>query len=210
MLIPFEGLVKKYNIKPKGVLHCGANSGQERFEYDRLGFKEVIWVEALPSVYQELRQNLEPYPLQLALNACVSDTEEKVVFNISNNEAQSSSFFQFGVHSQIHPTVQFVETIELTTIRLDKLLSKFDMRGIDFLNFDLQGAEYKALLGMGAMLSYFNYAYLELNFKETYIGCTLVEELDEFMKGYGFERVETSEIIGGSWADGFYVHKSKL
>jgi hypothetical protein len=33
MLIPFEKLIRKYNIHPKGVLHVGASTGQEAKDY---------------------------------------------------------------------------------------------------------------------------------------------------------------------------------
>lgn len=211
MLIDLKYLMDKYRIKSKGILHCGANRAQELQSYLDNGIEEVIWVEAIPEIYKDLCEIVKPYPKQIALNACVSDVNHKpVAFNVSNNDGQSSSMLEFGEHETLHPTVKYVKIIELNTIRLDKLLSCYDMRNFDFLNFDLQGSEYDALKGMGAMLSYFNYCYLEINFKETYKGCKLIQEVEQFLNRYGFKRVETSKIIGGCWADSFFVHESKL
>ena len=42
MLIPFDKLIKKYNIKPKGVLHVGANNGAECKAYYDNGVERTI------------------------------------------------------------------------------------------------------------------------------------------------------------------------
>lgn len=211
MLIDLKYLMDKYRIKSKGILHCGANRAQELQSYLDNGIEEVIWVEAIKGVYDELREIIKPYPKQIALHACVSDkNNEDIVFNISNNECQSSSMFDFGEHLSLHPTVRYIQTEKMRTIRLDKLLSDYDMRDFDFLNFDLQGAELLALKGMGAMLSYFNYCYLEINERETYKGAALIGEVESFLNGYGFVRVETSKLVGGCWGDCLFIHKSKL
>lgn len=211
MLIDLKHLFQKYHIQSKGILHCGANKAQELQSYLDNGIEEVIWVEAIKEVYNELNEIIKPYPKQIALNACVSNENYKtVVFNISNNECQSSSMFELGEHEQLHPTVKYVRTEEMKTIRLDKLLSNYDMRSFDFLNFDLQGAELLALKGMGAMLSYFNYCYLEINKRETYKGAALIGEVESYLNGYGFVRVETSRLVGGCWGDCLFIHKSKL
>lgn len=79
--------------------------------------------------------------------------------------------------------------------------------GLDFLNMDIQGAELKALRGMGDILKQFKWAYLEVNKAELYKGCALVEDIDLYMLSYGFRRVETSW-TGAMWGDALYCHKS--
>jgi hypothetical protein len=41
----------------RGVVHVGANRGQERRKYDRRGI-EVVWVEPLPDVFELLERNI--------------------------------------------------------------------------------------------------------------------------------------------------------
>src|SRR5688572_6364933 len=96
MLIPFDELVHRQKIIPRGVLHLGANTGQEAEMYHQLGFSPVIWVEAIPTVHSALERHIAQFPAQVALCACVSDTDEQwVKFHISSNQAQSSSFLEF-------------------------------------------------------------------------------------------------------------------
>ena len=155
MLIPFSTL----GIKPKGVLHVGASEGQEAQAYQDLGVERVVWIEADPKVHKLLLKHLEKFDNQIAIHACISDTDNEIVkFNIANNGGQSSSLLEFGTHSTVHPEVKFTDTIELTTSRLDTVLQQWlyypaegstanlpMSYGLDFLNIDLQGAELLAL-----------------------------------------------------------------
>jgi FkbM family methyltransferase len=208
MLIDFRTLFPKYDIKPKGVLHVGANVGEEAPVYDELGIKKVIWVEAneklLPQLSAQCRKFNHSY-----LHACISDVHgEEVTFNISNNAGQSSSILELGTHKTAHPEVHYVEKVTMLTKRLDCVFnSPFDFHSYDFLNIDLQGAELKALRGMGELLHRFKWAYLEVNQAELYKGCALVEDIDMYMIGYGFRRAETKWCGNTGWGDALYVKK---
>ncbi len=212
MLIDFRNLFPKYNIKPKGVLHVGANVCEEAPIYNALGIYDVLWVEANKELFDNLKIGfaVNPYEGQIALNACVSDVEDDtVVFHISNNGSQSSSILELGTHKVAHPEVHYVKDIEMKTERLDKILSeyytKFKEAKLDFVNIDLQGAELKALKGMGEILHKFKWAYLEVNKEELYKGCALVGEIDEYMLTFGFKRVETKWCGNTGWGDALYI-----
>lgn len=206
MMIDFDYLWPKYGIKPFGVLHLGANTGQERFVYQRLGVKEVVWVEAIPNVFDELVANLDGFEGQLAMNLCVGDIEGKEVeFNISNNESQSSSYLELAHHKTIHPEVHYVSKFKTTMRRLDNVFTEFG--GDWFLNADLQGAELDAFKGMGHLLGQFKWVYTEVNKQNTYEGCALIEDLDFYLLKYGFERAETGQWVADTWTDALYVKK---
>ncbi len=210
MLIPFEKLIRKHNLNITGVLHCGASTGQEAESYANLGVKNMVFIEAIPHVYEKLEAHISQYPGAWAVNACLSDVDDKeVTFNISSNEGQSSSFLQFGTHRQAHPDVRFVDHIQLKTKRLDTLIEEMNINihEFNFLNMDLQGAELLALRGLGDYLKYFKYAYLEVNKEELYKGCPLVEDLDIYLIGFGFRRVETSWAGNFGWGDALYIRK---
>ena len=145
-----------------------------------------------------------------AVNACLSNVDDnEVTFNISSNEGQSSSFLEFGTHKTAHPDVSYIDQIQLKTKRLDTLIDEINLNvhEFNFLNMDLQGAELLALRGLGDYLKYFKYAYLEVNKEELYKGCPLVEDLDMYLIGFGFRRVETSWAGNFGWGDSFYIRK---
>lgn len=210
MLIPFERLISKHKVNITGVLHCGASIGQEAKEYAKLGVQNMVFIEADPDIYQKLKANVANYPNAIPINACLSDEDNKEVeFHLANNGGQSSSILEFGTHTTAHPEVKFVGSIQLTTKRLDTLIEEFNLNihEFNFLNMDLQGAELLALRGLGDYLKYFKYAYLEVNEQEVYKHCAKVEELDMYLIGYGFRRVETRWSGNHGWGDAIYIRR---
>jgi FkbM family methyltransferase len=214
MMIPFDYLVEKFNINVKGVLHIGSNTGQEALTYKKHGIRSVIWMEAIPEVYDKLVEYLKSVDCiegATCINVCVGDVNgKKVVFHESNNESQSSSYLELGVHKEIHPTVDYIRDIPMEMYRIDTILSGADMSQYKLLNIDIQGAEMQALLGMGKMLAKFDYAILEINMKETYIGGALVGEVDKYMELFDFVRAETGQWVGETWTDGFYIKRELI
>lgn len=208
MLIPFKDLYLRYQMKVDGVVHLGANTGQEAESYQAWGVSTVIWVEALPDVYAKLLKHISGYEDHCAWNACLSDTDgQEVVFHVASNDAQSSSFLEFGTHSREHPTVRYVRDVKMVTSRWDTLAKEkqVDLYGRRwFLNVDLQGAELLALKGMGDLLACFSYAYIEVNEKELYRGCPLVGEIDAYLARFGFLPREV-KMTGFGWGDKFYT-----
>jgi len=208
MLIDFGYLFREYSIRTNGVLHLGAHWGEEAAAYQARGIKQVIWVEALPQAFCRLKQNVADFPKMKStcLFACLSDKDgEKVTFNVASNMGQSSSFLKFGTHATEHPTVKYIDKIPMTTTRLDSLLNSLHLSVGPgwFLNIDLQGVELLALKGMGNLLKEFDYAYIEVNRKELYVGCALVDEVDAYLATFGFVGKE-SKWTGAGWGDKFY------
>lgn len=206
-MISFNYLFQKFNIHPKGVIHLGASTGQEMATYRQFNMSPVVFVEAIPSVFEQLKKNIASYPEAIAYNECIGDEDGKeVFFNVSNNEAQSSSYLELGHHSIIHPEVHYIDTLRMTTKTVATIIEEhnLDINQFDFLNCDLQGVELPALKGMKDLLSHFNWLYLEVNKVHVYRNCALVEEIDEYVRKWGFERVETGNWVADSWTDALY------
>lgn len=200
----------KYKFQPTGVLHLGASEGQEAEMYAKCGIDRMIWVEAIPEVFEKLKANIAKYPQAIAINACLSDVDgQEVDFNISSNDGQSSSMLEFGTHSKHHPNVTFTDKRKMITFRVDTLLTPHDLSGVDLLNADLQGCELLALKGMGELLRNFKACYLEVNEEPLYVGCALVSEIDDYLQRFGFVGVETKMTSAG-WGDKLYLHESLL
>ena len=206
MLIPFKNLQKRYpQFRPKGVLHIGAHEGQERKAYRELGIEKMIFIEAIPDIYQRLLKNCEDYPEAICFNECISDVDgEDITFKISNNDGQSSSFLELGTHKQMHPDVHYIREIKCKTVRIDTLLVGLEPE-YDFLNIDLQGAEGHALRGMGTLLNQFKYLYLEVNTTEVYEGCIQLPELEEYLAQFGFKKKEILFPGNCTWGDAFFI-----
>lgn len=209
MMIDFDYLFNKYSIQVDAVLHLGSNSSQEAETYKRLGIKKVIWIDAIPDMVEAAEQHLNAVGCidnATLICACVGEVQDKEVeFNISNNESQSSSYLELGHHKIIHPSVEYIDKFKTKITRIDNLFPPdFFKEGNWLLNADLQGSELEAFKGMGEMLKDFEWVYSEVNFKECYLGGALVYDVDDYLKKYNFNRVETGQIVGETWTDALY------
>lgn len=207
MLIPFteiNDMLTRHTIQCTGALHIGAHDCEELPFYSQLGVlaRDVLWIDAIPSKVQEAKVRGIPN----VYNAVITDTDdEDVVFNVSNN-VQSSSILEFGTHAKEYPRVIYVDKLHLKSITIDSFFerNKLDPSKYTFWNFDIQGAELLALKGATKYLHYAKALYLEVNVKELYKGCGLIEEIDAFLSNYKFKRVITNMTKYG-WGDALYI-----
>ena len=210
MLIPVELLKKDFGVTPKSILHIGAHKAEELDEYTKHWFpfeQPIYWVEGQPLLAHELR-NRTDLAEHVVVEAFVWNVHgETRTFNLSSN-SQSSSFLMFGTHLEKIPAITMDDTLEVQTVRLDRVLSK-DLR-FEFINLDLQGVELQALQGLGNIIRNTNWIYTEVNKEEVYKGCTLVTDLDAYLKQFGFKRVITKWVRGLGWGDALYIHKSHM
>lgn len=203
MLISLDELVKKYNIEFRGILHVGAHECEELNEYEKyIERNKILWIEAMPN---KVKMCEEQYPDILIENAIVSDNIENVKFYVSNN-GQSSSILELGLHKHFHPSIHYIGYFEGETQLLKNIICKYDI-DFNFLNFDIQGAELKALKGMEPYLSKVEYLFTEVNSDYVYEGCALITELDDYLKQFGLQRVETVWFGKNHWGDAFYIRR---
>lgn len=209
MLIDFRELFKRWDYKPKGIVHCGASTGQERDVYAEFGIP-VIWIEAIPEVYEQLKINLKDYPNQDSVLACLSDEEDKeVTFHVSNNEAQSSSFLELGTHKESHPTVSYLYDFATKTKTLKSVISETGVDVTDWLLVgDLQGAEGLMLKGAGDLLNKFSGCYLEVNTNHVYENCIIKPEIESHLAQYGFVPREEFIYHQWFWGDQFFTKET--
>src|SRR5260370_35136085 len=66
------GELDNYLSKCRGVIHIGANRAQERDKYQSLGLA-VVWIEAIPFLYQSILKDLACYRNQLVIQALITD-----------------------------------------------------------------------------------------------------------------------------------------
>jgi FkbM family methyltransferase len=203
MLISLDELVKKYEIVFTGILHIGAHECEEIVYYDKyIDRKNVLWIDAIA---EKVEYSKIKHQGILIEHAAVSDFEENVTFNITNNY-QSSSILELNKHSLYYPDITVMKKVNMTTTVTRDILKKYPDIKFNFINLDIQGAELKALKGMEEYLNDVDYIYTEVNTAYLYKGCALLNEIDEYLAKFGFVRKELS-MTGAEWGDAFYVKK---
>lgn len=200
--------VQFHNLRALGVLHVGAHKAEESIEYIQNGLADsnpVIWVEAQIKLVEELKTKLDPVKNRVYCAVAWNEDGIKKVFNLTSKSA-SSSLFELGKHQEYYPEIDVVERIEVTTMRLDTLLSDRDV--FDFVVLDIQGAESQAIEGLGQRIKNVNWVYTEVSKSELYAGATTFANLERQLNDLGFTRVFTAWDRRAGWGDALYARNT--
>lgn len=190
----------------RGVVHVGANRGQERDTYARHGVR-VLWIEPVPEVFADLQRSIQGFANQRALQRLVTDREGAVYdFHVSNNNEESSSILGLHQHSDIWPGVRFERTLSLQSTTIDHLVQQklIDLAAHDALVVDTQGAELMVLRGAESSLRAFRYVKLEAPDFEAYTGCCLVRDVEAHLQSRGFREVARCRFADRPGGGGYY------
>jgi len=200
MLISIREQSRVWGVRPGGVIHVGGHLGEERKEYMANGWGDVVWIEAQPSLAEQLREITSGSGDRVIQAAIWDSSDQELSLHISTN-SESTSLLDFGTHKQDHPEISFSEEIPIKTITLDALALPPTH---DYLALDIQGAELRALKGFTNGLANIKWICTEFNSREVYKGCALIDELDEFLESQGFIR-KITRVTPFGWGDALYV-----
>lgn len=209
-LLKLNHLKNKYDLEISNIAHIGAHKGQEVEEYLDVFPKVIIHLfEPQVDLFEYLKENFKNFKNILLHNYALGSSNGVSTMYISNNEGQSSSFFEPKEHLNEHPEVKFEKGS--TTYEI-KVLDELEIEDIDLLNIDTQGYEMEVLKGSRKLLNKgIKYIILEVNKKELYEGCPQVKDVDKFLKKYGFIRTDTHYWMDSyNWGDAFYIKKDLI
>ena len=221
MLIPFKNIADKHKHQIKGIIHIGANTGQELDAYIEAGIKNIVFIEPIPEVFKELKKNVLSYVhdqvsgvrlIQELIGDVPKEKEDEGVevdFFITDNDGESSSYLPMKLHKEMHPDVKVVKTIKLKKRSFDWVVKFYhiDLKNYNFLNMDIQGVEFFAMLGMKKSMPFFDFIYTEVNEKEIYEGNVLLPKMNAYLEMNGFSQKELNMTPNG-WGDAFYVRNT--
>jgi FkbM family methyltransferase len=200
-------LVQRFEVPTDGVLHVGANFGQEADEYDHLGFGTVVWVEGYAPYFKRLSKTIKGRPNHLAVELMVSDVEgEKVRFSIASNTGSSTALKVASAWHQTFRGLTLSDGGEVLCGRLDQALDAVlppeRRTTIRFMVLDIEGSELKALRSMGAYLERLEFALIEISVRRNFEGGPLLRDIDAFMAARGFRRIYIK--VSASSGDALY------
>jgi FkbM family methyltransferase len=212
MLIDLISLLKKYNIIINGILHVGASVCEELNIYKKCNLtnNDIYWVEGNEENITVVKNTLDP-DIKI-YNYLIDDVDDREVkFNISN-ALMSSSLLEFGTHLNHHKGITMVDVKYKKTTRLDTFIdnNQIPIEKLNFLNVDIQGTELRAIKSLGNYLKNIDFIMTEINTEYVYKNCTLINELDSFLKENGFIRVEQKIYGNCGWGDAFYIRTQIL
>lgn len=204
-------LMGSFGIEPTGILHVGANTGQEFETYRQSGTPTVVYVEPVDRVFTILDQKVSGEPGHHAVKAVCSDRPGDVVtFNIASNSGASSSMLPMGEHATLYPDVFYVAQQQMVTTTVDELVAaRFPDADLNLLVLDVQGAEMKVLQGATETLKGVDAIYTEVAEAPLYEGGCTWAEIMAFLEPLGF-RLKVMKLGRKNWGDAFFVRNSAI
>lgn len=201
-LLTWRRLLDGTGIRARGVVHLGANVGEELGVYLLLGFADVLMIEANPAAIPALTRNvaaingvaarfdepmrLAPASRARALHCAVGAAAGEVTLHVTDVPTLSSLMRPLLDADEV-PCFAVVEEARVAMRRLDEILA--DTPGeFNALRLNIQGSELLALEGAGRWLAQCQLIYCEVNLAERYAGCPRIDEIDAFLGARGFVR----------------------
>lgn len=178
---------------PRGVIHVGANTGQEHVMYDRMGLKHELWIEPEPSLYKKLVEHLHGcrhnrHPVFHTFNVACGSERGRGTLRIFSDDGHSNSLRPPKRQLEVHPETTVVGEVEVPVERLDDIVRPLGIQNFNILVVDTQGHELDCLKGAEETIRGMDYIQAELATIELYEGCAIMEEVNGWLAERGFRQ----------------------
>jgi FkbM family methyltransferase len=191
-------VLQLYLPKNPVILDCGAHDGTDSIELIEILGGSLHAIEAVPQIYKGLLYNVAGFKNIHTYNLVLGANNGKINFYVSHgNNGASSSFLKPKLHMSDHPEITFEETIELPCLMLDEWAAQNNIKKIDFMWLDMQGAEKLVINASKTIIKTVKAIFCEVSTRETYESVAVYDEFKKFMKGIGF-RPEIEVIPNGT------------
>ena len=133
----------------KGIIHVGANTGQESEIYG--DDYNVLWIEPIEEVFKTLCNNVKRFHKHLCLCYLISEKDKQEFSFYIANQTVRSSMYEFTDHHYNDPQFKYQEAVQIKARRLDKLIEEgiIDINLYDVLVTDCQGGDYEVIVSLG-------------------------------------------------------------
>ena len=180
---------KFYDFDAKGVIHVGANIGQEFKDYSLHPLDIALYIEPNPELIETLAANISSADNHVPVEALCSDQDDiEVTFNIANNKGLSSSILPLGNHQKLYPHIRYSKSLRMNTITLNTLIKRLghSYERFQYLAIDAQGCDLNVLKGATMLFPHLRIIYCEVAERPLYEGGGSLAEITAFLDSFGF------------------------
>ena len=202
---PTNDILIKYIEKGDTVIEAGANTGTETILISRLvgEIGSVLAFEPVPHISEKLSYNCEINKLTNVniSNLALSDSTGETTFYIADED-----FINQGMGSLdgSHQKVKRKINVQLET--LDNYFTLNNIKKLDFLKMDVQGAEYQILKGGISVITRFRpviFLEAEEGWSSTADLYEILTEMDyicfQIRDNLELNRLKKTELLSGNW-----------
>ena len=194
----FSDIPKRYIYKllPKNptIIEAGCADGSDTIKFGKKYIDGRIYgFEPLPHLYEIAKENTKSFENVKIFKYALGDEDNKIVelFTGSpDNVHHSSSLLKPTNHLEIFPDINFLNSVNVETITLRKVIEDLGINEIDLLWLDLQGFELKVLAADLKVLTKVRFIHLEAHLVELYDGAPLINEVITFMNKNNFKCIK--------------------
>jgi FkbM family methyltransferase len=203
------------------IFDIGACEGESSIQYSRLFPKAKIYAfEPLPANIQLIRDNFKKYNIENAtyLNKALSSQNGHAEFYVSSGQPENvlETDWDFGNKSSslLAPEkdlekfgfLHFDKKIQVETLTLKTFCNSNNIKSIDFIHMDVQGAELMVLEGAGDFIASVKAIWLEVSKLHFYKDQPLENDIRDFMASNNFILIKNE--LNGEQGDQLYVSKN--
>ena len=165
-----------------------------------------------PLLAKDLTATFSGKPNVRVVMAALGESKGNASFNI-NVSRPTNSLLPPGeaLQSDLQLLCKLVEQVEVSILTIDDYCQEQALERVDIIKLDLQGYDYKALLGAQTTLRGTRVVLIEVLFVEIYKGCNLFPDVLRLMGGLGYTLYTLCGLHYGShdellWADAIFVN----
>src|SRR6185312_2168724 len=203
------------------IFEIGACEGEDSIRYARLFKNSTIYTfEPLPQNVAMIEKNILKYDVKniSVVNKALSISNGTAEFYVSAGRPdnapesdwdygnKSSSLLPPDKHKELAPFIEFKNKVGVETITLKSFCDDNNIRMIDYIHMDVQGAELMVLKGAGDFINSIKIIWLEVSKIHLYKDQPLVDEVYKFMTDNNF--VLAKDCIGDVQGDQLYISES--
>jgi len=202
------------------IFDIGACEGESSIQYSRLFPKSKIYAfEPLPRNIQLIHDNFKKYKIENAkyIDKALYSQNGFAEFYVSSGQPENvqASDWDFGNKSssllspekglEKYGFLHFDTKIEVETLTLKTFCNSDNIKSIDFIHMDVQGAELMVLKGAGEFISSIKAIWLEVSKVYFYKDQPLENDVRHFMASNNFILIKNG--LYGEQGDQLYVSK---
>lgn len=200
-------IIAEYLPDDPRIVEAGAYNGTDTLKMARFWPNGYVYAfEPVPYLFVQLQQTVADQKNISCYQSALSDTSgTEQMFMSQPPYSASSSLYEPQEYLEEHPEARF-EVIEVETTTLDDWAQQQGIERIDFLWFDMQGAELRALQGAVNVLRHVKAIKTEVNLTERYRGMPLYRDVRRWLEAYGF-KVAIEALHRGHWGNVLFVRE---
>jgi FkbM family methyltransferase len=211
-----QRLLSGYNVNV--AIDAGASNGRISRRLLKLFPRSQVYAFEPNPIYRAVLSEFEGndkrfHPRYYAL----SDRESEIDLQVTESAGNTSLFTPGPRLKTYQPEGTRIKHVEkVRAVTLDHWTMEENISGVEFMKFDIQGAELMALKGAEKLLSESTLViYTEVLFNSLYDGGAIFSDIDQYLRKYGFElynfykpKHDKNDLL--LWANAIFIHCGRL